>query len=87
MHGTDGIFPRTETSARFLLTEPYIGRLCGYSMTDGTVEPGEDLIVHSLNDSRGLVSSDSLEDYEFDMGARVVINVSNNRLRVIKVKE
>ena len=24
MHGTDGIFPRTETSARFLLTEPYI---------------------------------------------------------------
>lgn len=80
-------FSKTKKSARFLATEPYKGRLSGYSMSEGTLEKGEELIVHSLNDDNGILSVDSLEDHNFNRGATTVIRISDKSLNVIKVEK
>ena len=51
-------------------------------MIDGKLKKGEELIIHSLNDSNGIVSLDSLEVYGFNRGTVVKIKLGKT-LKVI----
>lgn len=79
------IFPKTSKYARFLNTAPYRGKLNGYSMLEGKLEEGMELTVYSLNDSKGIVTSDSIEDYDFNIGAKAVIKLSKKPLNILKI--
>ncbi|MFH0948964.1 MAG: hypothetical protein V1802_00580 [Candidatus Aenigmatarchaeota archaeon] len=76
--------PKTDRRARFLVTEPYRGKLTGYSIQHGVLREGDKLIIHSLNDD-GIVSSDSIEDYKFNRGAKAVITISDKPLKVVRM--
>lgn len=76
-------FPPTAPWVRFLLTEPYQGRLSSAVLRHGELRRGEELIVHSLNDDRGVVSSDSIEVYPANRGTHVRIRLAPQPLRVI----
>ena len=79
-------FSGTAGIARFLVTEPFHGKLSGYSVLEGVLEAGDELIVRSLNDSAGILSIDSLEEYEFNRGASASIQISDKPLRVVRVE-
>ncbi|MBI2547335.1 MAG: NAD(+)/NADH kinase [Candidatus Aenigmarchaeota archaeon] len=78
-------FPKTEKIARFLVTAPYTGKLNRPTVLEGAIREGEELTIHSLNDSNGVVTSDSLEEYEFGRGVHAVIKVSDNPLKVVRI--
>lgn len=70
-------FPPTENRARFIITEMY-----GYSAKDmplreGWLEANEELVIHSLNDSGGLVSADSWWEAPFTRGMTTRIKLSS----------
>jgi NAD kinase len=78
------VFPKTADYARFLATAPYRGKLCGCSMLEGKILPGEELFVKSLNNDRGIVGIDSVEEYNFMRGTEAVIRISDESLNVVK---
>jgi NAD kinase len=80
-------FPPTAPFARFLLTEPYRGRLSGHDLRHGELRPGEELHVHSLNDDRGLIGSDSIEVYPANRGTHILIRLAPHPLRVVAMPE
>jgi len=79
-------FPRADRSARYLLTEAS-SALPGLK---GGIPPGStgiiredgELTVHSLNDSDGFVSVDSLTDAPFPRGSKAVIRLAREPLWV-----
>jgi NAD kinase len=77
-------FPRTAPEARFLITEPYQGRLNGSALLTGVLRPGDVLEVRSLNDSRGLAVSDSLDSLPFGRGAIAQVKISACPLKVLR---
>ncbi len=85
LHENGNRFSRAEKTAVFLVTEPYRGRLNGYSMPEHPIFPGDELTVHSLNDSRGAVLCDSERGARFNRGSEAVIRISDKPLNVVKV--
>ncbi|HIH18290.1 MAG TPA: hypothetical protein HA282_00935 [Nanoarchaeota archaeon] len=83
LHPEGNPFAKNEKSARFLVTEPYHGKLNGYSMLEGKVGEGETLQVISANDACGVVTVDSIESYEFSRGMKAEIGISHIPLRVV----
>lgn len=79
-------FPRTADYAKFVATEPYMGRLYKYSMLEGVLKKGDELVVQSLNDNGGILESDSVDAFEFNREARAVIRISDKPLRVVNMK-
>jgi NAD kinase len=91
LHGGECDFPREARYARFLLTEPSSAipdrddvRLNGPlpRRCDGVLVEGEKLVVHSLNDSDGIVSIDSLEEVSFPRGRTITVQVDPEPLWV-----
>jgi hypothetical protein len=79
-------FPRTDRAARYLLTEAS-SALPGFKggvppWSTGTLLQDGELVVHSLNDSDGLVSVDSLTDAPFPRGSKAVIRIAPEPLWV-----
>ncbi len=79
-------FPRTVDYAKFVATEPYMGRLYRYSMLEGVLKKGDELVVQSLNDNCGILESDSVDAFEFNREARAAIRISDKPLRVVNMK-
>lgn len=69
-------FPPTENRARFIITEMY-GYVREMPLREGNLEAGEEMIVHSLNDSGGLVSADSWWEAPFTRGMTTRIKISS----------
>ena len=67
----------------FLLTEPYKGKLSGCELIHEPFEEGDKVEVDSLNDSKGVISIDSLWVFNFNRGDKVVFSVSDKPLKVI----
>jgi len=78
-------FDKKEKYARFLITEPYRGKLNGYSMLEGKLDYGQELNLYSLNDSQGNLLIDCLDEFKFLRGDRVKIKISDHPLRVISL--
>lgn len=76
-------FPRTAKVAKFLTTEPYHGKLNGYSLLEGEIKEGEELVIHSLSNGKGRIIFDSLVEYPFYRGAKATISLSKQSLKVI----
>lgn len=85
LHPEGNPFPRTSGYARFLVTEPFRGRLTRYPTPEGVLERGERLAVRSLNDSSGRLMCDSLDEYGFRMGSVAAIGISESPLRVVRL--
>ncbi|MBI4028069.1 MAG: NAD(+)/NADH kinase [Verrucomicrobia bacterium] len=62
-------FPKTEKLFKFVVTEPYQGHSVHCLHPHGTVRTGEELKIVSLNDSRGILSIDALEEHPFHEGS------------------
>lgn len=91
LHTGEYDFPRESRYARFVLTEPSSAfpnrddsRLNGPipARCDGVVLEGEQLVVHSLNDSEGIVSIDSLEEVQLPRGRTVTVRIDPQPLWV-----
>jgi NAD+ kinase len=91
LHGGECDFSRESRYARFLLTEPSSAipgrddsRQSGPlpSRCEGILLEGERLVVHSLNDSEGIVSIDSLEEIPFPRGRTITVRIDPNPLWV-----
>lgn len=80
------VFPKTNREARFLMTEPYHGRLSGYAMAQGTLRAGETLEIVSLNDNAGIATADSMETAPFPRGAVAKIRVSGESVSVVRLR-
>lgn len=76
-------FSKIESSGRFLITEPYNGKHSNYSMLEGKLNINEELLIHSLNDSSGIVTLDCIEEYKFNRGAHVKVKIGVS-LKVIR---
>ena len=77
-------FSRTAKFGKFLVTEPFKGRLNESSMLTGTLNFGEEIIISSLNNTKGIVTIDSNDEYEFNRGTKVTISIGKP-LRVVKI--
>lgn len=75
--------PRIENKAAFLVTEPYIFKAEPPFKFEGELLPGQELVIHSLNDNQGYLSSDSWHKYDFSRGKTAVIRISDKPLKVI----
>lgn len=79
-------FPKTKKCAEFLVTEAYRGKINKYSMLSGTIKKDDELIVHSLNDDKGILIADSMNaEHNFNEGAKAVIRISDKPLRVVRI--
>lgn len=84
-------FNRTRAQGRFIVREPfqpntfrfYLDQLTGEQRYTGKLEPGEEIILHSLNDGKGYATADSWEEYAFPRGSTAVVKISDQPLRVI----
>lgn len=80
-------FPKTDKQAKFLVTSPYEGKLTRPKLTLGVLEEGDELIIHSLNDKKGILSPDSFHEHPFPRGATARISIHPQPLRVVKLNE
>ncbi|MEK6933919.1 MAG: hypothetical protein AABW75_03525 [Nanoarchaeota archaeon] len=78
-------FPKTSREARFILTEPYRGRLSPLNLINGRIKENEEIEIISLSDSSPFISIDSLKLIKLREGARIKIRIGKP-LRVIKLK-
>lgn len=81
----DGFFPTTERVAKFIVREIQRGRLTNHSLLEGTLEEGEELVIHSLNRGIGRFGVDASSKYDFKRGETAAVRLSNTPLRVVKV--
>ncbi len=79
-------FSKTEKTVRFLVTEPYRGKISGFSLLEGELLPDEKLTIQSLNDSSGKILIDAQQEFDFQRGSTCRIQISKEPLRVIKLK-
>lgn len=67
-------FDPTEKLAKFVVTEP-----CRYSkgcsLREGELLPGEEIVLHSLNDNGGITSIDTWGELEFHRGRSISIKL------------
>lgn len=82
LHQNGNKFSKTDRKAKFVLREPWKGRLSNYTILEGELTKGEELTIQSLKDD-SVASIDCLADYEFDRGAKAVIKIGKS-LKVIK---
>jgi len=73
-------FPRTVREGRFIVREPYRGRLTPIRMTEGVVDGG--LAVES-NMRKGCVAIDSTKVFGFGRGSAATVTVSDRPLHVV----
>lgn len=78
-------FSKSSVEARFLLTEPYNGRLCKYKLINGKIKGKEFLEIISLSDSSAYLSVDSLKLIKLREGAKIRISIGKP-LKVVKLK-
>ena len=72
-------FSKTIPSAAFVATESYSGRR---HVTDGFFDYKEELTIHSLNDSEGIISVDSWNEVPFPRGSVAKIKIGT-QLKVV----
>lgn len=83
LHQEGDNFSRTQRMAKFLATEPFKGRFSRNKLKEGSLIPGEELVIRSLNDSSGIISIDSLKVYPFNRGSIARIKISDRPLNVV----
>lgn len=76
-------FGNQEQLAKFIVTEPYRGKLNGSTILCGNIKKGAELKIQSLNDSNGLLITDSIEEYAFPRGTIATIKVHDIPIKVI----
>ena len=74
-------FPKTERTLRFVATEAF--RRTWQKMQHGAVYEGEELVVESRNDDKGIIELDSLETFPFERGKKARLTVEQDPLWVI----
>ncbi len=76
-------FSKTENGARFILTEPFNGRLSNLRILHGNIGSGEKIEITSLSDSQAILSIDCLEFIKIREGAKIEIEI-DRPLKVVR---
>lgn len=82
-HGKNGIFPKQSNYARFIIREPYMGRLSKHKTFGGWLRTHEKLEVRWLAHGKGVVSIDPEVNYQLRRGDQVSVVVADSPLRVV----
>ncbi len=80
-------FEKTQRLARFLVTEPYKGKLNGSKLLDGELKPKQHLRVTSIHNNNGVIIVDSLEQLAFPRGTQATVSISNKPLQVLRIRD
>jgi hypothetical protein len=80
------VFSKSGDTARFIVAEPYRGKLSGFSLLEGELHVGQELVVKSLNDSHGVLLLDALSEHSFARGDTAKIVIGSHPLRVVRVQ-
>ena len=75
-------FRTDEKFIKFVVREPYFGRLGKFSITDGVVKEGEKVEVSVLADS--VLAVDSIREFKLRSGERVEVGISTHPLLRIR---
>ena len=78
-------FSRQSKEARFILTEPYNGKLSKLKMINGKIKDNEEIEIISLSDAGAFLAIDSLALIPLKEGARIKVKIGRP-LKVLKVK-
>jgi len=78
-------FPKNLSEARYILTEPYNGKLSSLTSIHGSIKEGEEIEVTSLSDDKAFLSVDCLHFFPLREGAKVKIKL-DTPLRVVRLK-
>lgn len=70
-------WPATKAEARFVVTEPYNKNVQEDYTGIISATHNEEIIIHSLNDSEGIVSIDSWDEFDFPRGATAKVFLGN----------
>lgn len=74
--GSNSPWHPTNQVCAFTVTEVYTSTLSNKeSPVSRYIVPGEEVVLHSLNDNEGLLSVDSWEEYEFCRGSEAKISI------------
>lgn len=84
--GSNGVFSKTSPFARFIVREPFSGRLTQNITSGGSLEKDATLSVSWLAHGDGIVSTDSKINHSLKRGSRIDIKISDKPLRVVKMK-
>lgn len=77
------IFPPTSARARFVTSEPFRGSLSRSRILYGTLAEGEQIAITSMNDDHGIVAVDSITQLPFPPGARAIVQLAPEKLRIM----
>ena len=72
---------------RFVVREPFEGKIFCPKLTSGKISQGESLIMKSKRKDGGIIAIDSTLIYEFNNTDNVEINLSNNELNILEPVE
>ena len=70
---------------KFLIREPYQGRLFQIKLLEGEINKGEKVKFESTRDDGGIISIDSSKNYNFNKGDIVEVELSDKPLNKIKI--
>ena len=86
MHQQEHLFHYGDKKLSFIVREPYFSRrIFVPTLFNGDIVEGEKLSVESTRKSAGIIAiNDSI--YDFNNGDIVEVKISNNPLKVIKLK-
>ena len=82
-HKRRDVFPKTEKIAKFITIMPYEELRGNYSILEGVLREGDEMIIHSLSKHEGKIYCDILEDYNFNGGAKFIVRISQKSLKVL----
>lgn len=80
----DVSFLPTMKYAKFIVTEPYKGTLTDHSLISGIINYDTEIKIHSLNDNKGKVIIDSLDEFAFPRGYIATLKLSEFPLNILK---
>lgn len=74
----------TEKELRFIVREPFFGKIFNPEMIEGILKKDESLILESKRKDGGIIALDSTLIYEFNNSDRVEISLSENQLNIVE---
>ena len=75
---------QTEEELRFIVREPFLGKVFQPEIIEGSLSKDESLILESKRKDGGVIALDSTLIYEFNNSDKVEISLSENELNILE---
>ena len=80
-------FSRTAKYSKFIVREPYTGRIYKAKITKGTIDQKTNLeIISLMHKNQGIINIDSIISHNFEAGFKVIIRTSKRSINFIRIR-